>query len=212
LFNGLLGVGHAFYAGDDREFSAFAAQYRVGHHATISMGGLQPTNPPSPVPLFNDPGYSIFGESAGYDEQDGIPSNTVPGCPWRLGPGAQPRNQTTRIPDGQNWQFTRTQVAYNSALIHFHARASNPAFPLPSPAIRVEMTLDMVQEVDPETGEQGMAFVSLSGSRTFFPAHEVWINGHDLHKYDPRVRNTQPAEGLALFMPIDPVNVAFPLP
>lgn len=203
--------GPAYFAGDDRSFSATASNYRVGYHKTMVISEHMPPSP-NEIPLFNDMGFPVFGTSFGYPVAGGIASILVPGCPWQLAPGAVASVSTTLVPDGANWRFTLTQVAHNSAVINIHANASNPAYPFGSPPIRVEMMIDMAQEVDPDDGTQGMQFVLISGSRTFFPAHEAWINEHMIHSYDPRSSGIQPLEGLLNFRAIVPEPTGFTLP
>lgn len=203
--------GHGFYAGDDRSFSATASNYRVGYHKTIAVSDHMPPSP-NDVPLFNDAGFPIFGTSYGYLPAAGIASTLVAGCPWRLAPGAVEDVWTTLIPNGQNWRFSLEQVAFNSVLVRIHANASNPAYPFESPPIRVEMKIDMAQVVNPNDGTQGMPYVHIFGSRTFFPAHEAWINEHSIHRYNPIPQGTNPIEGLFNFREIFEDPTAFALP
>lgn len=203
--------GPAYFAGDDRSFSATASNYRVGYHKTMVISEHMPQSPDE-IPLSNDMGFPVFGTSFGFPAAAGIASVLVPGCPWRLAPGAIPNATATLVPDGANWRFSLTQVAQNSVEVKIYANASNPAYPFGSPPIRVEMMIDIAQDVNQDDGNQGVSFVRIFGARTFFPAHEAWINEHKIHSYDPRPSGIQPLEGLLNFRAIIPEPTAFELP
>ena len=197
-----------FFGGDNRTFDASSPSYRSAHFQRISPS-FSPIR--GPYSRYDDPHPDIlpnanapFGETTEYDATG---AQLVAGY-CNVDVFGQPIARATAtascsfIPvfefgDPQPiWQFqgshcmTVRRETANSVRVELFLAGVNPLFSLAC-AIDAKIVCQAVWLVDPTTGSQRVQ-VSASGQRDQYPAHELYVNGVVLHRYDPAVPQLGP--------------------
>ena len=182
---------YPFYAGDNRWFSAAAGPTDGRSYQACTVT----TNPGSVSGILIGLPVKGFGESIGYDNEDG--SDVTP-CTrycahgygdWCFLPTETPECVLTLAVTSDNLRVDATRIDSQEFMLHILVAGGNPCAP-PSPTIDVDLSLIFRQQC--AGGVLGNAEFRGYGVHDGFPWHELYINGALKYSHDPCATGEDP--------------------
>ncbi len=178
-----------FFGGDGRGLNPATPTYRALLNYALRVSDFQGV--PNEMPLTNI--GPPFGQTTGYGSTGASVNATLPAWQCRATPSGVPfADACTLVRSDSNHVIRWQRLTPDKVVVRFNLTAAD-CLVLIAPSLRAYISLELKQLIAPDTGAQSCQY-RMSGFRTRYPSHEVYVAGHAITTLSHLAMQTTPLD------------------